>query len=383
MSWLLWIPIAAAAALSLLSLRGERARLTFIRQRLAIPSRPLWPPATVIVPVKGADEHIARNLASLAALDYPDYELIVVARAEADLPRAALPPGARVVLSAASGHQTGEKIQNLMAAVGQARTESQVFAFADSDGAVSRLWLRALVAALDEPGAGASTGYRWHVPEHPGIWPILRSVWNAVIAGGLGPGGNRFAWGGATAIRRDTFDRLRVLDYWQETISDDYRLSEAVKDAGLLIVFAPAALVAATDHTSGRELLAWICRQMRITRFYAPNLWRIALVAHIVYCFAMAAALWLALNGSRIALGALALQIGIGMWKGARRVTLARMCLPDYAAWFARYGWLHVLLVPAGTWLWLYGCLAAAASDSIEWRGYRYKLTAPRRITGS
>ena len=34
----------------------------------------------MIVPVKGQDEGLRENLAALAALDYPDYELIVVAR---------------------------------------------------------------------------------------------------------------------------------------------------------------------------------------------------------------------------------------------------------------------------------------------------------------
>ena len=42
-----------------------------------------WPtkPVTLIVPVKGYDEGLRENLAALAALDYPDYELIVAAHA--------------------------------------------------------------------------------------------------------------------------------------------------------------------------------------------------------------------------------------------------------------------------------------------------------------
>ena len=42
--------------------------------------------ATVIVPVKGEDAGLAENLEALAELDYPDYELFVVARAEEDIP---------------------------------------------------------------------------------------------------------------------------------------------------------------------------------------------------------------------------------------------------------------------------------------------------------
>ncbi len=37
-----------------------------------------FPPASVIVPVKGPDKNLRLNLALLAAQDYPDYELIVM-----------------------------------------------------------------------------------------------------------------------------------------------------------------------------------------------------------------------------------------------------------------------------------------------------------------
>ena len=49
------------------------------------------PPATVIVPVKGDDEGLRENLAALASLDYPDYELIVAAQSADDIPRGVLP----------------------------------------------------------------------------------------------------------------------------------------------------------------------------------------------------------------------------------------------------------------------------------------------------
>jgi GT2 family glycosyltransferase len=248
-----------------------------------------------------------------------------------------------------------------------------VFAFADSDGRVPAAWLRALVAALNEEGAGAATGYRWHLPQPVDFWSLLRSVWNAVIAGGMGPGA-RFCWGGAMAVRRETFERLDIPGWWKGAVSDDYRLSEAVRAAGMRIVFAPGAMVAAADHTGGAELLGWITRQMRITRFYAPVLWRLALAAHLVYCGSMVAAGWLAWEGSWMAGLALGWQLGTGMWKGWRRVENARGVMNGYEGWFRRWGWAHVVLVPLGTWLWLYGCAAAGLSDRIRWRGGEHGL---------
>src|SRR5262249_53483773 len=137
------------------------------------------PPVSVMVPVKGADPGLRENLAALAALDYPDYELIITARSAADIPPGVLPRRVKVVLAAGDDPATGEKVQDLMAAVRAVRKTSTGFAFADSDGRVPRGWLRALVAPLAEPGVGASSGYRWFAPEPPSFWALMRSVWDA------------------------------------------------------------------------------------------------------------------------------------------------------------------------------------------------------------
>ena len=226
-----WIFVGPALALTALSLRGERRRAAYVRRRLAETPENL-PPASVIVPVKGMDEGLRQNLAALAALDYPDYELLIVAHSASDIPAGVLPRHARVILAHGRDPHTGEKVQNLVTAVHAARHRSQVFAFADSDGRVTKRWLRALVAPLLEEGVGASSGYRWFTPDRATLWTLLRGVWDAVPAGILGPGDNRFAWGGAMAIRREVFFDTAVLRYWKRTISDDYALSAAVHCGG-------------------------------------------------------------------------------------------------------------------------------------------------------
>ena len=101
--------------------------------------------------MKGDDPGLRENLAALAGQDYPDYELIVVAHAAADIPAGVLPSRVRVVLAHAEESGTGEKVLNLRTAVRFARKDSQLFAFADSDGRVSQTWLRALAAPLAAP----------------------------------------------------------------------------------------------------------------------------------------------------------------------------------------------------------------------------------------
>jgi cellulose synthase/poly-beta-1,6-N-acetylglucosamine synthase-like glycosyltransferase len=368
-----WFFVGPALLLAFLSLRGERKRAAYVEGRLAETPRDL-PPATVIVPVKGPDHQLRENLAALAAQDYPDYELIVVARSAADIPPGVLPDRVRVALAHGDDPSTGEKVQNLKMAVGAARKFSRVYAFADSDGRVTPRWLRSLVAPLSEKGVGASTGYRWYAPIPPTFWTLMRSVWDAVALSRLGPGDCAFAWGGAMAMRRDTFHELDIRGHWSRTVSDDYALSNAVHAARLTIAFAPGAMVPCQEQISARRVLAWMRRQLTITRIYNSRLWWLAFLAHVFYCGGMAASIVASLRGNRLTEWALIAQLSPGMLKGLNRATLAKAALPECEAWFKRHLWVHAIWVPLGTWLWLLMLAASAFGNTIQWRGYRYKL---------
>ena len=106
-----WLCAGPAILLALASLRGERRRTRYTAERLSAKDGAM-PLATVIVPVKGQDEGLSENLAALASLDYPDYELIVAARTAADIAPGVLPARAKVVLAHGQDPHTSEKIQN-------------------------------------------------------------------------------------------------------------------------------------------------------------------------------------------------------------------------------------------------------------------------------
>jgi len=372
-----WLFVGPALLLALLSLRGERKRAEYVAARLA-ESASVLPLATVIVPVKGYDEGLRENLAALASLDYPDYELVVTAHSAADIPPGVLPSRVKVVLAHGADPNTGEKVQNLLAAVKAARKRSQVFAFADSDGRPARRWLRSLVGPLAEEGVGASTGYRWFAPDPPAFWSLMRSVWDAVSFGLLGKGDSPFAWGGATAIQKETFFAARVPDYWRRTVSDDYALSAAVHAAGLRIAYAPGALVPCVDHTTGLDFFRWVRRQMTITRVYNPRLWWPGLIAHIFYCGGMAASIVASVKGYRLAEWALIAQLSPGMLKGLNRATLAKAALPELEPWFKRHAWVHVIWAPLATWIWLIALVSSVFGNTVNWRGYRYQIKRQR-----
>jgi hypothetical protein len=368
-----WILAAPAILLAILSLSGERKRADYVARCLSRQSSYL-PPACVIVPVKGEDEGLRENLAALASLDYPDYRLIIVAQQASDIPRGVLPRRATIVLAHGEDPDAGEKVQNLMAAIRASGKRTEVYAFADSDGCVTPRWLRALVAPLEDPEVGASTGYRWFAPEPPAFWPLLRSVWDAAALGRLGPGDVSFVWGGATAIRKETFFSIGMMRAWKSAVSDDYALAAAVRREKLKIAWAPGALVPSRDRLSAAGFLAWARRQMVLTRVYNVRMWWLALLAHVVYCGGMAASVVASIQGYRLAEWALIAQLSPGMLKGLNRATLAKAALPEYEAWFKRHSWVHAIWTPLATWIWLLVLALSAFGNTIAWRGNKYHL---------
>jgi GT2 family glycosyltransferase len=194
----------------------------------------------------------------------------------------------------------------------------------------------------------------------------------------LGPGNNRFAWGGAMAMRKEVFHRTGVLERWKGAISDDYALSAAVRSAGLSIAYAPGALVPCLEPIAPIRFFRWIRRQMMITRAYNPSQWRQGLIAHIFYCGAMAASVIAIVRGHSSAWLTLAAQLAPGMIKGWRRAAFARLSLAEEDAWFRRYLWVHAAGVPVATWVWLVALASSAFGRTIEWRGHRYELNTDR-----
>lgn len=346
-----WIFVGPALVLAILSLRGERKRAEYVAARMAALDEPpsqLLPPVTLIVPVTGSCPSLREALLSLASQDHPDYEMIVAVPDAGILPPGTLPSAVKLVL-------TGETSRAglLKAGIRTARRRSKAFAFAGSCGLVSKSWLRALIAPLSEEGVGASTGFRWYAPEPPTFWSLMQSVWNAVIAGRLGPGSSDFAWAGAMAVSKELFFQARATEGLIGAVGEDFALSRLVQDSGLRVAFAPGAMVACTRRTTATEFLRHARMEMAQVRSFLPSLWWSGLLAHIVYCGAMLAAIIASAKGNRGAEWALVVQFGLGMLKGANRATLAKAELPHRHDWFTRYSWTQIVWVPLATWVWL------------------------------
>ncbi len=338
--------ILAAAALW-----GEQARASYISGALTAEPASSLPPASVIVPVTGGGSEVGIAIRALRAQDYPSYELLVVAPHAECIPPDALPNGVIIVLLDENAAAVPTDL--LLMAIRMSRKNSQIFAFAEGCGEYSKDWLRALTTPLANEAVGASTGYRWYLPEPPDFWSLMRSVWNAPIAGLFGPGPAPFAWSGAMAARKETFFEALVPDFWKLSHDSASGLTAAMRAAHLRIAFAPGAMVALNSRAGIAEFFRAARDEMAVARAGHSGLWWQALVFYTLQCGAMAAALGASVGGSRGAEWALVALWGLTMLKGTNHATLAKAQFPARKTWFDRYGWVHSWWVPLAMWVWL------------------------------
>lgn len=387
-----YILAALLIYLSYRSFRNGIDYLDYFRHELAKRPGSFTPAATIIAPCKGVDEGLAENLAAVLAQDYPKYEVIFVVDDKDD------PATAVVEQALSASHQSsggmsaylifankatdsGQKVENLREAVRHATGE--VLVFVDSDVRPSKNWLRHLIAPLENESIGAATGYRWFISKKPTLASEIRSAWNASIASALGPAReSNFAWGGSTAIRRETFEKLNIREKWKGTLSDDFVLTNAVKEAGLAIHFVPQALNASVENCTLYTLFDFTTRQMQVTRVYAPQYWKLSLFGSGLFTIVMIAAFYFAIFSHQndltfaAAVATILLVSAFSIGKAWLRLKAIMSALPDYHADLHRQIFPQCTLWLLAAPLFFYNCLRALFSRRMVWRGVRYELVS-------
>jgi hypothetical protein len=122
---------------------------------------------------------------------------------------------------------------------------------------------------------------------------------------------------------------------------------------------------------------------MRITRVYAPRVWKLACVAHGFYNFTFwGGLLWLfasSLFGSpNYTLAAsLAGVYLLGAVTSALRAMVATRLLPGGGERGRKLWWVQSLCGPVVSLIYLYNVIASAWAKRIVWRGISYDLISP------
>jgi ceramide glucosyltransferase len=290
------------------------------------------------------------------------------------------------IVIAGPAEDCGEKVYNLRRAVEALPEKFEVLVFTDSDVRLPRAWLGKLVAPLQDQRIGATTSYRWLIPNgagSDGFASALASTWNAAVATMLGRVRENFCWGGATAIRRKTFDDAHVLEAWKGALSDDYAMTHALEQAGKAIVFCPECLAPTMHRWSNAELLDFTNRQILITRIYAPRRWIVGAALHWSYLLTLAYALVVIADAiiegdpwGQLALLTLVIPL-LAALKGAVRTFAVGDLLPEWRGALQEWNWVYTVLAPVVPFLFASNFVSSLFGRSVRWRGIRYELVSP------
>jgi ceramide glucosyltransferase len=373
------------------SLLGGLRYASYVRRETAKPLSDFTPFVSVIAPSRGLEPGLEENVSALLAQDYPAFEVVFVFDDAADSAAEAItnlqqkyPHAKAHSVIAGPAIDSGQKVHNLRVATADVSQKSEVIVFVDTDARPGHDWLRQLVAPLADAELGASSGYRWFVPVEGGLPSRLRSVWNASVASALGADRRKnFCWGGSTAIRKSLFDKLQIRDRWKGSVSDDFTVTRVLHEANLPIHFTPGCLVPSVGDCDFHELLEFTTRQIKITRVYAPHLWKPVLLGGFLFAISFFGGIgllvWRVVSGMPYftLLALLALLFLLGAAKAFIRWRVVRIPLSKYRRELNRDLAAHIFLWPFTSLLYLYNAIAAGFSRRIAWRGITYELKSP------
>ncbi|HEV3254862.1 MAG TPA: glycosyltransferase family 2 protein [Candidatus Acidoferrales bacterium] len=364
--------------------------LRMVRRRLEIHSGFYAPRVALICPCKGLEPGLEENLASLVRFDYAEYEIFFALASGLDPARALIERVAAAgnrpwhIVVAGPPQDCGEKVNNLRKAVEKAGESFEVLVFTDSDVRLGRTWLSHLVAPLGNAALGATTTFRWYLPAGGAgksrFASVFASAWNASILTLLGDHAHNFCWGGGTAIRRNTFEEARVLEFWKGAVSDDFAMTHALQRLGRRIEFVPECLAPTLFDTTARGLLEFTGRQMILTRVYNPGMWFWGALTHVLYCVTLLVSLYVIIarilaGDTWLALAILALVVPLlAAIKGALRTVAVEELLPDWKSRLRVWESAWFLLAPLVPFLFAWNSLVSAVTRQIRWRGIRYRL---------
>jgi ceramide glucosyltransferase len=329
-------------------------------------------PVEILVPVKGSLPYHKPVLRSLLEQRYEPYAVTFIVESADD-------PANRVVDELCAQYPIGRKLvsglanccaqknHNLVEASKSLRPEAEILVFCDSTNLAEPDWLLGFTAPLRAGEAQVVTTFRAFDPRPETIAGMCQAVYAAciVVLNSI----KSSPWGGATGIRRKTFETLKVADVWSRTVVDDLVLGNILREARVEVRFDPRSLLTSPlEHQTFRGLLSYLDRQILFPKFTNPGIWVSSLVCSVILTVGLTLALSVAALYPPGYTGALPTWVSIAC---LGLIALAGMALRS----------LSPIRLSASRWLFsivpllIVGCFVFLRSifvNRIDWHGTKY-----------
>lgn len=233
------------------------------------------PKVAVILSLRGRDPYLEQCLRNLIGQDYPDFQIHLVVDSDVDpawdsINRIRDQFGDVLEVETLRHRRPNCSLKNssLIQAINGLPMDVEVVALVDADAIVPSKWLRHLVAPLSNPQVGCTTGIRWFAPTELSFGSRLRCYWNHIAASMIYA--SHIPWGGSMAIRRSLLDS-GLADEWSRMFCEDAHTINYLRRKGLKLAQVPQATIPNREDVSIVSCVRFINRQMLIFRLYNRN----------------------------------------------------------------------------------------------------------------
>jgi len=340
------------------------------------------PPVTILKPVKGIDARMYAGFASHCRQEYAgEYEIVFgvnsiddPAVAEIERLRREFPDRAIRLVECPERLGTSGKVSNLVQMLRSGRFEHVLIN--DSDIRVSPNYLARVMSCFADPRVGMVTApYLGRTDAHGKaltLWPRLEALGIStdflpgVLTARKIEGGIRFGLGSTLALSRAALTAAGGLEPLVDYLADDYEIGARIAHAGYRVELCREIVETTVPAYSFQGFIDHQLRWARSTR--DSRRWGYLGLA-ITYCIPWALfncvasgfALWSFTLLSLVLLArvAVALSIGVGILRDGQ--VLRDLWLLPLRDFFA-----------LGFWAWSF------ASDTVVWRGERFRLSGGR-----
>lgn len=274
--------LVLVAALSLLATAATHAcvHLTLARRRRSHDRGAYAPPISILKPLKGADEGLYENLASIAAQDYPGCFELVLGAADPDDPalavarrvRAAFPQVPIRIVAGRFGPGLNPKVANLEALSSAAR--HGWWLVSDSNVRVGPRYLRETAAELADPQVGLVSNVLVGAGERSFGAALenlhLGTFIAASVCGADRMAGHPCVVGKSMLVSRDALTCAGGWAAVRDVLGEDYLLGQALRRTGYRVVLSPHVITTVNARWSLQSFVSRHLRWAQMRRWIAP-----------------------------------------------------------------------------------------------------------------
>lgn len=353
---------------------------------------PTFPPAVVVLPIRGGDERLRETCRGLRSQSYPHLSIRIIL----DDPEGTVEP----LLTEEIGDDPrfeivpledpldtcGLKNSAVLQATRELPVECEFVAFIDSDVVPQARWLEELVRPLANGEADCSYGCRWYALKDRRLGSVWRYGWCAASL--VSTLIRNVPWGGSLAVRKTILEEPPVRELWAKCGCEDLPLSRYLRKSGRSLKCLPQLLLVEQSSCSVADYRRFVGRQMLWTRLYRPDaFWPVG-----VLYLSLAMSLW-GLTGFAIgrlvqrdflAFGSLAavltVYVALALVLMALIERRARRFSPELAIQSKRLGFRGSWATIVAAWLVPDMFLRALLTRRLTWRGVNYDVSRPYGI---